>query len=109
MTLSVAQLVVNPRVHEIGIGVARRAAFQHDNRESSFGKLLGENASGPAEPDDDDVSGFEFRCHGRAPSQLKSWMDFSATSYCLLRYFSMTSPYIRSEEHTSELQSLRPL
>src|SRR6266481_2534936 len=94
MTLSVAQLVVNGRVHEIRIGIARRAAFQHDNREAGFGELLGENASGPAETDDDDVSGFEFRCHGGALSQLKSWMDFGATSYCLLRYFSMSSAYI---------------
>src|SRR5262245_62566425 len=68
--------------------------------------------------------------------QLRSWMDFGAMTYCLLRYCSMTSPYMpmapgnpiivhtallrlppyigsakypRSEEHTSELQSLRHL
>ena len=80
MTLRVAQLIVNDRVHEIRIGVARRAAFQHNNREASVGELLGENASGPAEPDDDDVSRFEFRCHGRALTQLKSWIDFGSTS-----------------------------
>ena len=80
MTLRVAQLIVNGRVHEIRMGVARRAAFQHDNREASVGKLLGENASGPAETDDDDISGFEFRCHGRALAQLKSWIDFGSTA-----------------------------
>src|SRR5262249_6762437 len=68
MTLRVPQLVVNSRVHEIGIGVARRAAFQHDYRQAGLGKLFGENASGPTEPDNDDVSGFKFHCHDRARS-----------------------------------------
>ena len=47
MALRVAQLVVNSRIHEIGIGVARATALQHDNGEAGFGELLGKNASGP--------------------------------------------------------------
>jgi len=63
---------VNRRVHEIGIGVARAAAFQHDDGEAGLGELPGKNATGPAEPDNDDVGGFEFRRHGFALARSHS-------------------------------------
>jgi hypothetical protein len=61
VALRVFEFVVNIWIHEIRIGIARLATFEHNDRETGVGKLLCQDAPGPAETDDDDVSSLELR------------------------------------------------
>jgi hypothetical protein len=52
---------------EIRIGVAPAAALDADDLETGIGQLFREDGAGEADPDGDDVDGFEFGSHYCSP------------------------------------------
>jgi MFS family permease len=79
----VAQLVLDVVDAEIGDGVAKRAALDRDDLQAVVGQLLRENASGPAEADDDDVDRRQSRRHAHPfrtpvsrPAMLTNGMSY---------------------------------
>jgi hypothetical protein len=64
MTHDVAQFVANVGQRIIIFARTRCAALKRDHLQAGFRQFLGENAAGPAQPDDDDIDFLEFGGHG---------------------------------------------
>ncbi len=60
----VAQLVADVRHRVVVGGGAHGAALERDHLETGFGQLLGQDAAGPTETDDDDIDFLQLRDHG---------------------------------------------
>src|SRR5205823_1114096 len=86
----VAQLVADVGNRKVLVRTGQSAAFERDHLQAGLGQLLGENAAGPAKPDDDDIDFLQPRCHLILP-QLISAMPRMSAVYFLSRYFSTFS------------------
>ena len=60
----IAQLVADIGQRIVVLARTRGAAFKGDHLQAGFRQFLGENAAGPAQPNDDDIDLFEFCGHG---------------------------------------------
>ena len=67
VTHDITQLVTDIGQCVIIFAGAHATAFERDDFQAGLGQLLGQNAAGPAQADDDDVDFLEFRGHVRAP------------------------------------------
>jgi hypothetical protein len=60
----IAQFVADIGQRVVVLARTRGAALECYHLQASFRQFLGENAAGPAQPDDDDIDLFEFCGHG---------------------------------------------
>ena len=60
----IAQLVADVGQRIVILAGPQASALERDHLQAGFGQLLGQNAAGPAQPDDDDVDFGEFCGHG---------------------------------------------
>jgi hypothetical protein len=69
VTARIAQLVVDLRRHEVGIGGSRRAAFERHDLQARGRELLGNDAAGPPQADDSDINRFQLCGHTLLPME----------------------------------------